>query len=729
MSVATSGGAWAAAVESVLEASAAGPERVAEAVLAAASVVTTSGSAALIRWHSDGPKVLFSTGTDLHLPVERLPEGAGVVGERPAATVPFGSSTDLVVARGRHDGAFDLDELRALRILAVLGAQATDRSQEAFAALYGVATKLLGSRDLEEVLLAIANATSQVLRAEVAGLFLVDASGECLEMRSVVGHRTVQTARLRVRHGQGLAGKVFSTGQVHRVDDWTTDPSITKEFLSIASREGTQSGLCAPMRVAGRTVGVVCAWRRRRSIFTEADARIMSALADLGTVAVEKARIDQAEREAAARLQDAHRELEDRYQEAERALRIHQELTQIAVEGAEMGEVVRSLRSLTDGSVVVVSEEGRPVAHDETPDEELVQLVQAWQRWRPREPERASYLIEPSDGRSCWTIVVPIRAARIDWGCLAVSLAAEPSRGDTVAAEQAATVCALLVAREEAAAAATRRLETEFVWDLLEGRVTDEAEALVRARQMQRTLPKRARVVLVRVYGWEQLMHSEHWTAEQLERARGRMGQALLERLGQLRPARVTAHRADLFVVLAPLQGGDLVDHARQLGELAVSAVESPTLRAAAGVGGVVESVLEFPEGFRQARFALAAAALPEHPVMVFDELGVLQFLLTPSDRGDLDRFVEQTLGVLLAYDRAHKTKLIATVEAYLASDCNLHRAAQRLFVHPKTMRYRLQRMHSLTGLRFDQQDDRFNLQLALKILRLNPQEGAPPPD
>ncbi|HYY78626.1 MAG TPA: helix-turn-helix domain-containing protein [Actinomycetes bacterium] len=720
-SVAPRGAAWTVAVESILEASAVGPERVAEAVLAAASTLTASRSAALVRWHSDGPKVLFATGA-IELPVLRPPEGPGLLTERPAATVPFGAGADLVVARERREAPFDLEELRALRILAVLGAQASDRSQEAFAALYGVATKLLGSRDLEEVLLAIANATSQVLRADIAGLFLVDAAGECLEMRSVVGHRTVETARLRVRRGQGLAGKVFSTRQLHRVDDWTTDPSITKEFLSIASKEGTQSGLCAPMRVGDRTVGVVCAWRRRRSIFTEADARVMTALADLATVAVEKARVDQAERDAAARLQDAHRELEARYQEAERALRIHRELTQIAVEGADMGEVVRSLRSLTGGQVVVVGEEGRPIAPQAADDERLVRLVQAWRRRRPELAEGASYLLEPSEGQPRWTIVVPIQAARVEWGLLAVGLDAHPSSGDLVAAEQAATVCALLVAREEAAAAATRRLETEFVWDLLEGRVTDEAEALVRARQMQRALPKRARVVLVRVDGWEQLMRSERWSAEQVERARGRIGQALLQRLGQLSPTRVTAHRGDLFALLAPLPRGEEADHARRLGELAVSAVESPTLRAAAGVGGVVESVLEYPEGFRQARYALAATALPQQPVMVFDELGVLQFLLTPSDRGDLDRFVERTLGVLLDYDRTHRTSLVPTIEAYLAADCNLHRAAELLFVHPKTMRYRLQRMQSLTGLRFDRQDDRFNLQLALKILRLGHQ-------
>jgi sugar diacid utilization regulator/putative methionine-R-sulfoxide reductase with GAF domain len=724
-SVASRGTVWTVAVESILEASAVGPERVAEAVLAAASALTASGSAALVRWQSDGPKVLFATGSAIELPVPRPPEGPGLLAERPAATVPISATTDLVVARERRDAAFDLDELRALRILAVLGAQASDRSQEAFTALYGVATTLLASRDLEEVLLAITNATSQVLRAEIAGLFLVDAAGACLEMRSVVGHHTVETARLRVRRGQGLAGKVLSTGQLHRVDDWTTDPSITKEFLSIASKEGTQSGLCAPMRVGGHTVGVVCAWRRRRSIFTEEDARVMTALADLATVAVEQARVDQAERDAAARLADAHRELETRYQEAERALRIHRELTQIAVEGADMGEVVRSLRSLTGGRVVVVGEEGRPIARQEDHDEQLVRLVQAWRRRRPDQAEGPSYLLEPSEGQPRWTIVVPIRAGRIEWGFLAVALDARPSSGDLVAAEQAATVCALLVAREEAAAAATRRLETEFVWDLLEGRVTDEAEALVRARQMQRALPKPARVVLVRVDGWEQLMSSEHWTAEQVERARGRIGQALLQRLGQLSPTRVIAHRGDLFAVLAPLPRGAPVDHARRLGELAVSAVASPTLRAAAGVGAVVESVQEFPEGFRQARHALAATALPQQPVMVFDELGVLQFLLTPSDRGDLDRFVERTLGVLLDYDRTHRTSLVPTIEAYLAADCNLHRAAERLFVHPKTMRYRLQRMQSLTGLQFDRQDDRFNLQLALKILRLG-REGRP---
>jgi purine catabolism regulator len=105
---------------------------------------------------------------------------------------------------------------------------------------------------------------------------------------------------------------------------------------------------------------------------------------------------------------------------------------------------------------------------------------------------------------------------------------------------------------------------------------------------------------------------------------------------------------------------------------------------------------------------------------MVFEDLGVMQFLLAPSERGELDRFAERTLGVLLTYDEQHNTQLVPTIEAYFGGDCNLMKAAEQLFIHPKTLRYRLDRVQTLTGMRFDRQEDRFNLQLALKILHLD---------
>ena len=72
---------------------------------------------------------------------------------------------------------------------------------------------------------------------------------------------------------------------------------------------------------------------------------------------------------------------------------------------------------------------------------------------------------------------------------------------------------------------------------------------------------------------------------------------------------------------------------------------------------------------------------------------------------------------------------------AYLQCNCHLQRAAAALFVHHKTMSYRLARVSTLTGLRLDDQEDRFRLHLALKILSLQDKvssrgaDGRPAPD
>ena len=88
-----------------------------------------------------------------------------------------------------------------------------------------------------------------------------------------------------------------------------------------------------------------------------------------------------------------------------------------------------------------------------------------------------------------------------------------------------------------------------------------------------------------------------------------------------------------------------------------------------------------------------------------------------------------QVLGPLIAYDREHGSHLVNTVAAYLQCNCHLQRAAATLFVHHKTMSYRLARVSTLTGLRLDDQEDRFRLHLALKILSLQDKASSPEAD
>jgi len=124
----------------------------------------------------------------------------------------------------------------------------------------------------------------------------------------------------------------------------------------------------------------------------------------------------------------------------------------------------------------------------------------------------------------------------------------------------------------------------------------------------------------------------------------------------------------------------------------------------------------------RAAREAILAANVAEgdaeRPVLAFDETGAYRLLLS-QDPEELQRFYEETIAPLSAYDEQYETDLVATVEAFLDADGNVAATSQRLFTHRHTIRYRLDRVRELTQLDVGSSDGREKLSLGLKAMRV----------
>lgn len=594
----------------------------------------------------------------------------------------------------------------------------------ALAGLYEVATRIIRSPDLDEVLLAVANAAGRLLEAEVVGVLLLDLEDGLLRMACATGHRTTGTARLEIAAGQGVAGRVLESGLPEQVLDYTRDERISQHFIDIAREEGVGSALCTPMRTHGRTAGVLCAWRRRQEAFSAEDVSLLSALGDLAAMALDRAALLGSQREAAKDLARHNRELEARAAAAERQLEIHDEMTSLALDENDLGATLIVVRRITGGSAVLVDEQLDVVA-----EEPAGSGRQVWEL--AREPRRdhghrhaRSQVVAVSEGT--WLVTAAVRTAGTAFGHLCVLLHANPTAETTLAVEQAARVCALQLARIQAEGAAIRKLQAEFLWDLLEHRVPDEADALFRARQLERHFALPARVALVAVPGIEWQAKAEGWSSEQLIQARTATTQALSGLAGA---TALVAGRANDFAVVFPAGRGSSAA-ARRLGEEALALLTGDRSGARVGVSGLVHTMGDLPDAYRQAQFALTTGDRPG-AVTVFEELGVMRFLLTGSNRAELDSFAAQVLRPLVEHDQAHSGELLKTLEAYLAAACNVRRAADLLFVHYKTVHNRLRRISELTSLDLDSQEHRFNAHLALKIMKMieDPREpGAPDP-
>ena len=109
----------------------------------------------------------------------------------------------------------------------------------------------------------------------------------------------------------------------------------------------------------------------------------------------------------------------------------------------------------------------------------------------------------------------------------------------------------------------------------------------------------------------------------------------------------------------------------------------------------------------------------PAGGARIYEELGPYRFLVGLLDAAAPDRSHEAMLSALAEHDQTRGTQLIDTLEAYLAARGVVRATAEALYIHPNTLRQRLERIETLTGLDFAA-EDLLSLELSLKLNRLH---------
>jgi DNA-binding PucR family transcriptional regulator len=109
------------------------------------------------------------------------------------------------------------------------------------------------------------------------------------------------------------------------------------------------------------------------------------------------------------------------------------------------------------------------------------------------------------------------------------------------------------------------------------------------------------------------------------------------------------------------------------------------------------------------------------HATLAFEDTGSYRLLLPAmsEDPGELERFYEETVAPLAAYDEQYETELVNTIEAYLDNDGNVTPTAEQLFTHRHTIRYRMERVKELSGHDITSTEGREKLSLGLKAMRV----------
>lgn len=168
----------------------------------------------------------------------------------------------------------------------------------------------------------------------------------------------------------------------------------------------------------------------------------------------------------------------------------------------------------------------------------------------------------------------------------------------------------------------------------------------------------------------------------------------------------------EVIVVVRSSSAGDV----RQLLASAASAMtRGHACPIVAGIGGPCHGVSQMPQACEAALLALRHARRAGG-VVVLDDLGVLDYLIGSADP-TAHRIARRLTHSLTADEERRGSALIHTFVTYLDCDMNVVRAADVLGLHPNTVRHRLERIDSLTGLDIRCVRDVIELAAAIELL------------
>jgi len=583
-------------------------------------------------------------------------------------------------------------------------------------AIRNVAARVLAARELDEGLFAVTHETLNLLRADMAGVFLVD--DDQLVMRACVGNRVLTTARLRMRRGQGLAGHIFATGLAAKVDEYLTDKVISGDFRSLAVAESTRSAACAPLTLDGEIIGTLEVWRRRDTPFTDRDIDSLVGLAELAAIALHHARLYDERAVNLREVEVAHQLLESQFAKVTHALSLQQELLEALLDGERMSGVLRIVAARTGAAVVLFDAEfdlvaGCPINLDTAALAAGVQALLKTDASSPGGTRWGSF-----DHQSLAVRPVYVDGDLLGWLCMLAGSAAGDESTE-LSLTQATLATALHHLEEQAAARARSALRDEVMLSLLSGSVEERRAAVARAKHVNVDLRGDLRLAVCRLDRLAELAEIEGWTGSHGERVRRRLFTACEAALATAGWLRLAARHGDAVVML--VRAVEVEDLRAVLHRAAEELdKELPGVNAGWAVSAPRGNPLALAEAYTEACTALRALGHSgDRRVAFHEELGILGLLLAGPGSVDLPRFVLDTIGPALAYDRAHGTALVETLRTYLDADCSQQETATRLFVHQKTVKYRLGQLQKLTGLDLRHHNDRLRADIAVRAAEL----------
>jgi purine catabolism regulator len=404
----------------------------------------------------------------------------------------------------------------------------------------------------------------------------------------------------------------------------------------------------------------------------------------------------------------------------EQSERIHRSLTQTALEASSLQDIAETLGRLINHAVTFEDRQGRILGAYTIPGvEDRVRRESLERGITPQDIldylERCGYMAQIDSTTSplrippnldmgfVGRIVCPIRLKGETVGRVWIIEGGAPlAELDLRAAEHAAMVAALQIAHQRAIASVEARVGYSFLTTILEGRFEATPQTLERAQLHGLALDGNYRVGMF-------VMDEQLPLSREAVFKREQFAEQLRQQLAQINITPLLSMSLNQIQLLLPENAdADLLWQSLARPDMAFG-----LSRAYPGIDGIRQAYLEM------------LGMLPHlrpNALLCYEDLLLPRVLM--GDQEAQRAFLNELFAPLK--QRRSGETLIETMVVFAQSGFHLRLAATALHIHPKSLRYRLNRAAEICHLDLRAADTRFRLQLAAHLLELRAKTNEP---
>ena len=184
----------------------------------------------------------------------------------------------------------------------------------------------------------------------------------------------------------------------------------------------------------------------------------------------------------------------------------------------------------------------------------------------------------------------------------------------------------------------------------------------------------------------------------------------LQEYIGNKHDGAIIFRRDPNIVIMIP----KLSDNISSIAEDLHTYLDENSTSAAIAAGVQFQGLANLPRAFKKLERLIKNQDFTSSKIFYYDDLKFKTILYEIENEKLLMDLVDRNIGDILVSDKADI--LYPSIKAYVDCECNMEKAAERLYIHQNTLRYRLDKIEAITGKSLKNFSNLYDIKMAIEI-------------